>query len=278
MRLRSFSLRVAGAAALADDYPNPREVARRLGGIYATVRPDAQDLLVTVAIEAPEGSSEELSTPDELRRAAAELLAPEPHRRLVIREEANGPHAITAQVLEDKRRGTPALAGALQAPEDLRAWDDFLARVQPRGVIELGTGSGAFSRWLAARVEWFRTIDVGRPDKEPPGFIGLDLFRRADDVRGLIGRAPRPFVLYCDDGDKPLEVETFGPALGVGDFLAVHDYGTEIFEEDMPSEFAEEHTFGLTSFYRKTDVSAGDGGGHTAAVSSARDGRASDRS
>lgn len=261
MRLRSFSLRVPGEAARADDYPNPREVARRLGGIYATVRADEQDLLMTVAVEVPEGPSQRMSTPDEVRRAAGSLLPSELERRLVVREEPNGPHAITAQVLEDKRRGTPALAGALQAHEDLEAWDDLPARAHPRGVLELGTGTGAFSRWLGARVEWFRTIDVGAPERKPPGFIRLDLFRQADDVRELIARAPRPFVLYCDDGDKPLEVETFGPALGVGDFLAVHDYGTEIFEEDLPSGFAEVHTFGLTSFYRKTDAGGGESGG-----------------
>ncbi len=105
---------------------------------------------------------------------------------------------------------------------------------------------------MSARVEWFTTIDVHAPDPGTPGFVQLDVWDRADDVRALISDAPRPLVLYCDNGNKPLEVETFAPALRAGDFLAVHDLGTEIFPENIPSSFIERLTFGLTGFYEKT--------------------------
>jgi len=39
--------------------------------------------------------------------------------------------------------------------------------------------------------------------------------------------------LYCDDGNKPLEVQTFSPHLQPRDLLGVHDWNTEIKEEDM---------------------------------------------
>ena len=73
-------------------------------------------------------------------------------------------------------------------------------------------------------------------------------------MRELIAGAPRPFVLYCDNGNKPREVDAFASALHVGDFLAVHDLGTEIFAQDIPVNFAERIAFGLTGFYEKTRV------------------------
>jgi hypothetical protein len=251
MPLRNYSFRVARAAERVGEYPNPREVARRLGALYVTVRSDAEDLLVNAVLDVPDESSQSSATREELLRAARQILPSDLYERSVLTEEPNRPHEITAQILDDKRRGTPALPGALQAREDLEAWNVFLASAQPRAVMELGTASGSFSRWLSERVEWFRTIDIGTPQPGTPGFIRLDLWERAEDVRDLIARAPRPFVLYCDNGDKRLEVETFAPALQVGDFLAVHDLGTEILEQDIPADFTERLTFGLTGFYER---------------------------
>ena len=97
----------------------------------------------------------------------------------------------------------------------------------------------------SARLSW-RT-----PGRPTPGFVQLDLWDHAEEVRDLISQAPRPFVLFCDDGNKPLEVATFAPALRTGDVLAVHDLGTEIFEHDIPADFAEVLTAGLTGFYER---------------------------
>jgi hypothetical protein len=250
MALRNYNVRVAGAASRVGEYPNHREVARQLGASYATVRPDAEDLLVNAVIDVP-GESSERGTTDELLHAVKRLLPPDLHERFVLTEQPNGPHEITARILEDKRAGTPALPGALQAREDLEAWNLFLPQAQPRGLLELGTATGSFSKWLSERVEWFRTIDIGTPQSDTPGFVRLDIWEQTKDVRDLIAQAPRPFILYCDDGDKRREIETFAPALQVGDFLAVHDLGTEILEQEIPTNFTERLTFGLTGFYER---------------------------
>ena len=120
---------------------------------------------------------------------------------------------------------------------------------RPRAALELGTASGAFSNWLNERVEWFRTIDIDTPAAATPGFMQLDVWAKPDAVRELVAQAPRPFVLYCDNGNKVREVETFAPSLNVGDFLAVHDFGTEILPRHIPPTFDECLTLGLTSFY-----------------------------
>jgi hypothetical protein len=102
-----------------------------------------------------------------------------------------------------------------------------------------------------AEVPWFKRVDIGKPDRRTPGCMRLDVWGRPAKVHDLIKKAPRPFVLYCDDGNKQLEVETFGPSLRPGDYLAVHDVGTEFFPEQMPAGYEEQLLHGLTGFYRK---------------------------
>ena len=46
----------------------------------------------------------------------------------------------------------------------------------------------------------------------------------------------RPVLVYCDDGDKPKEVQLYAPILRPGDVLGVHDLGSEIQESDLPTE------------------------------------------
>ena len=41
-----------------------------------------------------------------------------------------------------------------------------------------------------------------------------------------------PLVLFCDNGDKRRECEIYVPHLQSGDYLAVHDWGTEFCPED----------------------------------------------
>jgi hypothetical protein len=247
MPLRNYSLRVAGAAQQVEEYRAPlRNAAKAAGARFFLVRRDGDDVLLNAVFEDGAGASRMLA-------GATEALPSERRDRLLLSEAPDRPHELSAQLRDDMLRGTTVLGDAMQAPEDLEAWEAFLADTRPRAVLELGTASGAFARWLNRRVRWFKTLDVQKPRRRTPGFIALDVLGRPDDVRALIGQAPRPFVLYCDDGNKPLEVELFAPSLRSGDFLAVHDLGTEVFTQDIPPGFAELLAAGLTGFYEKRD-------------------------
>jgi hypothetical protein len=247
MALRTYSVRVRGAADEADaSRERFRAALKRLGSPFFTIRAVAGDLVVTAVFDEPRR--------DDFLHEVRQVLSSELHERIAFDDGPNPPYEITAQILRDKRAGTSALPGAAQAPEDIQAWEDFLSRVRPRALLELGSASGVFSRWLNKRVKWFKTIDIQRPEGRTPGFLLLNVWERPEEVRALIAKAPRPFVLYCDDGDKPREVATFGKDLRVGDFLAVHDFGTEIFERDIPSNFTERLRLGLTGFYEKTHM------------------------
>jgi hypothetical protein len=249
---RNHTLRVLGGSDRVDAYrPALREVANRLGAHYVTVRADGDDVLVNAVFDAGASVNAEA-----LLLEAADALPADVRERLLVAEEPSRPHELAAQLVEDGRNGTAVLPGALQAREDLEGWETFLARAKPRGVLELGTASGAFARWLNERVSWLKTIDIGKPARGTPGFMRLDVWARPEKVHDLIAEAPRPFVLYCDDGNKRLEVETFGPSLLPGDYLAVHDVGTEFFPEQMPAGYEEQLVRGLTGFFRKVGAAA----------------------
>lgn len=126
---------------------------------------------------------------------------------------------------------------AQQSRADLRAWQSFLAAHRVAGIVELGTGLGAFSLWLAERVPLVVTVDAERPSDPPKRFVQRDIFADPLDLAAPEFRGLRPLLLFCDNGDKPREVALYGPALRVGDYLAVHDFDAEIFASDIPSEF-----------------------------------------
>jgi hypothetical protein len=143
--------------------------------------------------------------------------------------------------------------GAAQYLADRDAWQEFLDTARPQAILELGTGTGVFSRWLAEHVGWFATLDIEEPPSAPPGFRRLSVWDDEPEILALIEQAPRPFVLFCDNGDKPLEIAKYAPAVRVGDFVAVHDVGTEVsLERDIPAWLAVVRTGGLTAFCRKT--------------------------
>jgi cephalosporin hydroxylase len=134
-----------------------------------------------------------------------------------------------------------------QTWEDLVLWEWFLNRVQVRSILELGTGSAAFSCYLLtqciSRGLSFATIDVYEPEQHSlhrvfarrMNFYQIDLSKPSakQEVEQIIAGLPRPIVLYCDNGDKPHEVATFGPLLDRGDYLGVHDFGIEFHDHDL---------------------------------------------
>ena len=136
---------------------------------------------------------------------------------------------------------------------DIFTIDVFLSSQRPSTIIELGTGIGAFSAYLATYAyvngAAFHTFDShlkAAPSKRSNQralrlvrAIGgkthrRDIFEASSQafIKGLIARGGSVF-LYCDNGDKPREVQLFAPALKTGDTLGVHDYGSEIHERDF---------------------------------------------
>jgi len=127
---------------------------------------------------------------------------------------------------------------AAQILSDYWLWEAIL-NDQPEitGIVELGTGQGGFSLFLAAQAEGrgisFRTYDIAAPACRVPGFVRLDIYRAADAIGEHLSRHD-PVVLFCDGGNKPRELETFSRYLTPRSVIVVHDWMTEIYPHDVP--------------------------------------------
>ena len=157
---------------------------------------------------------------------------------------------------------------------DLALWEKFLGQHSDiRLLIELGTfkaGMALFLRGQAIqRGISFWTFDKTEPDELDSAiaralrlrgcFIHGDFFdNRRELLLGLLGRTETK-MLFVDGSDKPREFVEFVPYLKRGDYVSVHDYGTEFQPKDVsPVEHLLEQIFvdeckrltSLTRFWR----------------------------
>jgi len=107
--------------------------------------------------------------------------------------------------------------------------------------------------WLWERVlTIFYTYDCGdhpKPKDIMPHFQRADIFKIKKQIGKIIQKEGRT-IIFCDNGDKPKEFNTFVPYMKKGDVIAVHDWGTEIFIEDVRDgcrEYNLEETLGKYS-------------------------------
>lgn len=133
---------------------------------------------------------------------------------------------------------------AAQILADYWLWEAILngAKEETTGIVELGTGKGGFSLYLAAQARArglsFRTYDVAPPDCSVPGFIQLDIYAHIDEIGQFLGDHD-PLILFCDGGNKPRELREFSQCLSPDSLIVVHDWGTEMLESDVPDNVQE---------------------------------------
>jgi cephalosporin hydroxylase len=137
---------------------------------------------------------------------------------------------------------------AAQTWSDFYNWERFFEAFPVRSVIELGTWTGGFALFLLlqtlqrnAQFLTFDTAPAPACDSLVAKALGLKLHCRTVDIFAQDGKAvaqamaqlPKPLLLFCDNGDKPREFQLFTPMLQPGDFVAVHDWGTEFNPPDV---------------------------------------------
>jgi cephalosporin hydroxylase len=131
---------------------------------------------------------------------------------------------------------------------DLPLWELFLNEHSVSAVVELGTFHGGMTLFLKTqalvRSQRFYTFDKDFPVVLTTGFAratGLESnFFQGDfwtttnkallDI--LHDQSVKPLMLFVDGGCKREEFKAFVPELSPGDYVAVHDYGTEFRSED----------------------------------------------
>lgn len=144
--------------------------------------------------------------------------------------------------------------GQYDIPKTLSAFARFVKTLKENGVtngriIELGTGCGGFSVFLALYCiflgkEWkLYTFDNGNRLEEHcqsamlklgASFFNTDIFgeEATKEIIELI-QAEGTTILLCDNGNKRREFNLFSKYLKSGDYIFAHDLTTEIHEDDV---------------------------------------------
>lgn len=108
-------------------------------------------------------------------------------------------------------------------------------------IVELGTFQGGFTKLLEdampdVEIHTFDNVNVTKSTRKYFGqnvsFHVCDVLNDNPLVRDLLCRHERK-LLYCDNGRKRQEVAMYHGCLATGDFIGVHDWGNEIWWDDI---------------------------------------------
>lgn len=144
-------------------------------------------------------------------------------------------------------------------------WESVLRNIEFSRIIELGTWRGDFSVYFLMfciqREAEFYTYDIVRRRRTRVKQLlefdkchrVRDIFKHKQEIIELIQRPGRT-ILFCDNGDKQREVDTFAPHLKSRDIIAVHDWMTEVFPDSTTEKLIDlfpDPWDGITKFFMK---------------------------
>lgn len=120
---------------------------------------------------------------------------------------------------------------AVQHPDTPAVFERMFQWFKPELIIELGSGNGNFSRWMASMVSCevhsfnlYKQFQSYHPLDNLWHHVG-DLFStQRKRLEGLLADE-RKTLLLCDNGNKKLEFAQFAPQLHSNDLVGVHDFG-----------------------------------------------------
>jgi hypothetical protein len=137
---------------------------------------------------------------------------------------------------------------------DIGALIRLCARHEIVSFVEIGLMEGGLASLMLSRVifgESFRYLGIENEQKFlGPRFLvasawfgnfeilDADAFEQDTvmTVSKWIRKGVGPALIYCDDGDKPKELELYKSILRDGDLIAAHDLGHEFEIEDLQTE------------------------------------------
>lgn len=126
--------------------------------------------------------------------------------------------------------------------QDLALWEELLNELDYiQSIVEFGTWQGGMSAFLwsqaVSRGITFQTFDINYPNSEYPifyTFYKANVITQFYDVKKRIPMH-KDLILFCDGGNKLEEVIRWEDSgLTHRSIIAVHDWGTEFIEENIP--------------------------------------------
>lgn len=152
-----------------------------------------------------------------------------------------------------------------QNPLAIPMWEYVLDTFEFSRIVELGTWWGNFSIYfllfcINCEADFVTYDTVRRKNSRLKRLLGFDKHHRRVDIfenkEEIIKEIQKPgrTILFCDNGDKQKEVDTFAPFLKSGDIIAIHDWNTEVFPSEVTMKLYDiqvENWDGTTKFFMK---------------------------
>ena len=130
-------------------------------------------------------------------------------------------------------------------PHSIKYVGPLLKDYHPQMIIEFGTYHGGFTKYLC---DWFPDVPIYsvdlvrmvsavdekyfRENGNVTLITSMELFKGGLLIPPLVNSSKRKF-LFCDNGNKIDEVKLYAGYLRPNDLLGIHDWGTEIKQEDI---------------------------------------------
>jgi hypothetical protein len=129
---------------------------------------------------------------------------------------------------------------------DLSFLGFFLQKMRFKAIIELGTGTGRLAEMFSLYSDTYSfDIEDRREEKNDLyKFYQLDIFSKPIELITALN-IPGPIMIFCDNGNKPLEFKIFSKYLKRGSCILVHDYPFEITDKDIDPVVKENHLIEL---------------------------------
>lgn len=126
---------------------------------------------------------------------------------------------------------------------------EVIERFEPEAFIELGTAGAGLCLLVNETFPAIKILSIDmnnciRPEiralfTDQVEFIRMNIYEKNEKLSKALGAKGRK-ILYCDNGNKPYEFNTFAKYLNSGDVIGCHDWGTEITAGDVRETVKEE--------------------------------------
>lgn len=140
---------------------------------------------------------------------------------------------------------------------------DVIKQMDVQLIIELGTFRGGFTKLLEDALPNMPiyTYDNTNQTASNKKFFGPNVHFRKENVLKRCSSLmqlcedPRKKLLYCDNGRKRQEVAMYSWQLNPGDYIGVHDWGNEIYWNDVKDYLSHWQKFGWAQLEKSGQTS-----------------------
>jgi predicted O-methyltransferase YrrM len=133
-----------------------------------------------------------------------------------------------------------------QTPDQIKLLDEILDTYKITTYIELGTYRGGLSNYVLTTrpdIDYYgfdyAPEQIDERIRNHPRMITADVFSNGckERILSIVTNSSGAVLIFCDNGNKPRELETYSPIIRSGDLIQVHDYPGEGITDEFLDNF-----------------------------------------